>query len=81
MPIPSDLYSVYEPRIRALPRTRPITDADLSGDAFRIEKHGRMEIYYAPMDWVRPNALHRSHLFTIIPEYCCHSKLFSKFLR
>jgi hypothetical protein len=50
VPLLGDLYKVYVPRIRSLPKSRPLADADLAIDAFRIETHGELEIYYAPMD-------------------------------
>ena len=50
MPQLGDLFERFEPAIRALPQDRPIGDDDLVGDTFRLE------IYYAPMDWLRPAA-------------------------
>lgn len=56
MPRLGKLYPEMEPRIRRLPRRRPLTAADITKPAFRLESDGRLDIYYAPMDWLRPAA-------------------------
>lgn len=56
MPLLGDLYEQYEPSIRRLPQSRPLTDLDVRQDAFLLDREGRLEIYYAPMDWLRPQA-------------------------
>ncbi|MGI8804838.1 MAG: hypothetical protein ACR2IN_03980 [Thermoleophilaceae bacterium] len=56
MPRLGKLYPAYEPKIRELPRRRAITEADLLKPSFRLEQDGPMEIFYAPMDWLRPQA-------------------------
>jgi hypothetical protein len=56
MPRLGPLFTQMEPRIRRLPVKRPLTTADIFKPAFRLEQHGRLEIYYAPMDWLRPTA-------------------------
>jgi hypothetical protein len=50
------LFAAYEPKIRGLPRRRPIDEFDLLRPSFRLQHDGRLEIYYAPMDWLRPTA-------------------------
>jgi hypothetical protein len=45
-----------EAAIRQLPTQRPLTDADVLKPAFRLERDRRLEIYYAPVDWLRPTA-------------------------
>jgi hypothetical protein len=45
-----------EPKIRRLPARRRLTEADIIKPAFRLDRDGRLEIYYAPLDWVRPTA-------------------------
>lgn len=45
-----------EPKIRRLPKRRELTYADVIKPAFRLERAGGLEIYYAPMDWLRPTA-------------------------
>jgi hypothetical protein len=49
-------FSAYEPAIRRLPRRRPLVDADVLKPRFRLEHDGRLEVYYAPVDWLRPTA-------------------------
>jgi hypothetical protein len=56
MPLLGDLFKHYEPQIRRLPRSRPLEDRDLATQQFLLGSEGRFEIYYAPMDWVRPKA-------------------------
>ncbi len=56
MPRLGELYPTFEPRIRRLPSRRPLTHADVLKPAFRLERDGLLEIYYAPMDWLRPTA-------------------------
>jgi hypothetical protein len=50
------LYPTMEPKIRRLPARRRLTEADIIKPAFRLERGGRLEIYYAPLDWLRPTA-------------------------
>lgn len=50
------LFPAFEPKIRGLPQHRPITESDLLTPSFRLEHEGRLEIFYAPMDWLRPTA-------------------------
>jgi hypothetical protein len=57
MPQLGSHFATFTPRIRRLPKSRPITEGDLMRPTFRLERDGRVEIYYAPMDWLRPNAL------------------------
>ena len=45
-----------EPAIRRLPKRRALRYADVIKPAFRLERDGRLEIYYAPVDWLRPTA-------------------------
>jgi hypothetical protein len=56
MPRLGVLFAAYEPKIRRLPRRRPIDAPDLLRPSFRLQRDGRLEIYYAPMDWLRPGA-------------------------
>jgi hypothetical protein len=56
MPRLGTLYTAMEPRIRRLPRRRPLAVADILKPAFRLERDRRLEISYAPMDWLRPAA-------------------------
>lgn len=49
-----DMYGHYEPLLRELPHT--VTDRDLIDERFLIQRDGRLEIYYAPTDWLRPQA-------------------------
>jgi hypothetical protein len=56
MPLLGHLYEHYEPSIRRLPQSRPLTDVDVLQDAFLLDREGRLDIYYAPMDWLRPHA-------------------------
>ena len=53
MPRLGTLYTAMEPRMRRLPRRRPLTAADIVKPTFRLECDRRLEIYYAPMDWLR----------------------------
>lgn len=53
MPRLGDLFSRYEAKIRRLPRRRAITEADLLTTRFRLAHEGELEIFYAPVDWVR----------------------------
>ena len=50
------LYPKFESKIRRLPTKRPLVDRDILRPAFRLEREGDLEIYYAPMDWLRPTA-------------------------
>ena len=56
MPRLGDLYEHFEPSIRRLPESRALTEVDILQDAFLLDREGRLEIYYAPMDWLRPYA-------------------------
>jgi hypothetical protein len=49
-------FPAYESQIRRLPRDRPITESDLLTPGLRLEHDDRLEIFYAPMDWLRPAA-------------------------
>jgi hypothetical protein len=51
-----NLYPLFEPKIRRLPKRRAVGERDLITPAFRLGPPGRLEIYYAPMDWLRPSA-------------------------
>jgi hypothetical protein len=51
-----DLFAAYESKIRGLARRHPITEADVLKPRFRLEHDDRIEIYYAPLDWLRPTA-------------------------
>ena len=50
------LYPQFESKIRRLPTKRPLVDRDILQPAFRLEREEYLEIYYAPMDWLRPTA-------------------------
>lgn len=65
MPLLGDQFAHYEPRIRRLPRRRPLEDRDLTKPQFLLDREGRLEIYYAPVDWLRPTA--RSAVVGITP--------------
>jgi hypothetical protein len=54
VPLLGDLFARYEPQIRRLPRR--VTHPDLDGGTFRLHRDGKVEIFYAPMDWLRPSA-------------------------
>lgn len=56
MPRLGRLYPAFEAKIRRLPKRRVLTDQDLLDSRFRLEQDGPLEIYYAPMDWLRPAA-------------------------
>jgi hypothetical protein len=45
-----------EPKLRRLPTRRPLTQADIIKPEYRLEHDGRLEVYYAPVDWVRATA-------------------------
>jgi hypothetical protein len=50
------LYMTMEPKLRQLPTRRALTEGDIITPAFRLEHDRRLEIYYAPLDWLRPTA-------------------------
>jgi hypothetical protein len=54
MPLLGKEYARFESRIRRLPSV--VTDKDLVGEKFRLNRDGKLEIYYAPVDWLRPHA-------------------------
>lgn len=56
MPAASNRYATYESAVGKLPTRRPLARGDLLVPRFRLEEEGRLEIYYAPMEWVRPKA-------------------------
>lgn len=56
VPILGDLFARYEPAIRSLPRDRALREEDLAGETFLLDRDGKLEIYYAPMDWLRTQA-------------------------
>jgi hypothetical protein len=56
VPLLGELFARYEPAIRALPKDRPLSEQDLAGETFLLDADGRLEIYYAPMDWLRAEA-------------------------
>jgi hypothetical protein len=45
-----------EPKLRRLPTRRRLVAADVIKPAFRLDHGRQLEIYYAPMDWLRPTA-------------------------
>jgi hypothetical protein len=56
MPSLSELFDRFEPAIRALPSDRALEPPDVVQDAFLLEADGRVEIFYAPTDWLRADA-------------------------
>lgn len=56
MPAASNRFPRYESKISRLPKRRHLTAADVLVGRFRLEAEGRLQIYYAPMEWVRPKA-------------------------
>src|SRR4051812_12934165 len=56
MPAASRRYTEFEPKIAKLPTRRQLTARDVIKPRFRLESEGELEIYYAPMEWVRPTA-------------------------
>jgi hypothetical protein len=56
MPAATRDFSTFAPTIAKLPRRRLLTAQDVVQPRFRVEREGALEIYYAPMEWVRPRA-------------------------
>src|SRR3954453_21473852 len=56
MPAASRRYMEFEPKIAKLPTRRLLIARDVIKPRFRLESEGELEIYYAPMEWVRPKA-------------------------
>ncbi len=51
-----DLYTRFEEDIRAVGEKLPVDAQDVLTSRFLLESDERFEIYYAPMDWLRPTA-------------------------
>ena len=56
MPILGDLFAAFRDRIGELPTSAPIRDEQMLSDSFLLEREGDLEIFYAPVDWLRPRA-------------------------
>jgi hypothetical protein len=56
MPAASRRFTEFAPAIAELPTDRQLTALDVVVSRFRLEQEGDLEIYYAPMEWVRPKA-------------------------
>lgn len=54
MPAASRRFPEFAPIIGRLPSRRPLTAQDVVVSRLRLEQEGDLEIYYAPMEWVRP---------------------------
>lgn len=70
MPVPQDalaLFARFAPAIAALPAHPRLTRDDLLTSSFLLEESGRLAIYYAPFDYVNPQA--RVALIGITPGF------------
>ena len=56
MPILGDAFVSFRERIQGLPTSGRIRDDQMLNDEFLLERDGAIEIFYAPVDWLRPHA-------------------------
>lgn len=56
MPAASSSFEDFSTSIARLPTDRKLTAEDVVVSRFRLEREGDLEIYYAPVEWVRPSA-------------------------
>jgi hypothetical protein len=54
MVVLGELFATFRDRIGELPTSGPIRDELMLNDAFLLEREGDLQIFYAPVDWLRP---------------------------
>ena len=52
----AELFATFAPQIAALPAAERLTREQLQGPEFLLHQAGRLAIYYAPFDYVNPQA-------------------------
>ena len=56
MVVLGSLFPTFRDRIGELPTSGPVLDEQMLDETFLLEREGNLQIFYAPVDWLRPHA-------------------------